>query len=110
MTDKRDSRRIPFRVMLDYGLSDPPEHRSFATDLSDTGVCIKTNKVFKPGLELYMNIEIGDKAYKAYGVIMWAKVVPPRLVRVVKNGMGVRFIYMDPGLLEEYNKKRETLA
>lgn len=110
MPDKRDSKRIPFRVMLDYGPEDPPTHRSFATDLSDTGVCIKTNKVFKPGIELYMNIEIGEKTYKAYGVIMWAKIVPPRLVRVVKNGMGVRFIYMDPGLLEEYNKKKEHLA
>ena len=110
MSDKRDSRRIPFRVMVDYGPKDPPTNRSFATDLSDTGLCIKTNKVFKPGIELYMNIEIEETVYKAYGVIMWAKVVPPRLVRVVKNGMGVKFIYMDPGLLKEYNKKREQLA
>jgi hypothetical protein len=41
---------------------------------------------------------------------MWAKIVPPKLVRLIKNGMGVRFIYMDPGLLEEYNEKRSQLA
>ena len=110
MAEKRSSKRIPFRVMLGYGPKDPPSNRSFATDLSDTGVCIKTNRVFKPGVELHMNFEVKKKAYKAYGIIMWAKVVPPRLVRMVKNGMGIRFIYMDPGLLEEYNEKRSHLA
>jgi hypothetical protein len=110
MAEKRDSRRIPFRTMLSYGIDEPPVLRSISTDLSGTGVCIKTNNVFKPGVELYMNFEVEGKVYNAYGIIMWAKTVPPGLARIVKNGMGVKFIYMDSDFLGAYNKKLEMFA
>jgi len=31
-------------------------------DLSDTGVCIRTNKVFKPGTRLHMEFELDEKS------------------------------------------------
>ncbi|MFZ3072108.1 MAG: PilZ domain-containing protein [Thermodesulfobacteriota bacterium] len=105
-SEKRISKRVGFRSIVKYGPTHPPEHTSFVVDLSDTGVCIRTNKVFKPGTKLHLNFELDEKtAYRAVGVVQWAKVAPGGLARVVKTGMGVRFTHMEKGLLTFYLKK-----
>ncbi|MBI5599343.1 MAG: PilZ domain-containing protein [Deltaproteobacteria bacterium] len=104
----RVSKRVAFRNVVKYGTQKPPEFVSFITDLSDTGVCIKTNKVFTPGTRLYMVIELGGSVFNAEGTVVWAKKAPPGLVRHVKTGMGIRFTHADEGLLRLYHEKKEV--
>ncbi|HZX35181.1 MAG TPA: PilZ domain-containing protein [Thermodesulfobacteriota bacterium] len=105
-TNKRISKRVPFRSIVKYGPFPPPEHTSFVVDLSDTGVGIRTNKVFKPGTELHMNFELDEKTTcHAVGIVQWAKTAPGGLTMLVKAGMGVRFTRMEEGLLAVYKEK-----
>ncbi len=106
MGEKRFSKRVAFRNVVRFGPKNPPEFTSFLLDLSDTGVCIKTNNIFRPGTKLYLSIEVDGRAYGAEGVVMWAKKAPPGLVRHVKNGMGVKFTKVDEELIELYKKKK----
>jgi Tfp pilus assembly protein PilZ len=108
MRKERSSKRVPFRKTVHFGLKSPPEHTSFVTEISEKGLCIKTNKVFPPGTKLYLTIEASDKSYEAEGVVVWAKKVPPRLVRAVKNGMGIMFTRVDQEWLDIYQKKLKT--
>lgn len=105
MSDKRDSRRIPFRFIVKYGTTRPLEHTAFLTDLSDSGICIKTRTVFKPGTTLYMSIENSGMCHECQGVVEWAKKVPASLARVRKSGMGIRFTQACPELIAYYKEK-----
>ncbi len=105
MAEKRKSKRVPLRVIVRYGLSCPPEHTAFLTDLSDGGVNIKTNRVFTPGTRLVMEIEVDDTVFNAEGVVVWAKKVPPALSRIMRNGMGIRFTRLDRDVLTIYASK-----
>lgn len=105
MPKRRISKRLPFRHNIRYGPTNPPQHISFITDFSDTGVCIKTNKVYRPGTKLYMVIEAGDKRFEAEGVVVWAKKAPPHLMNITKSGMGIRFTEVDRALIEDYRDR-----
>lgn len=103
---KRTTNRIAFRYTVRYGPKIPPEFTSFITNLSDTGLCIKTNKVYSPGTKLYLIIEAAGSAFNAEGIVVWAKSTSPSLVRHVKNGMGIKFTQVDEGLLRLYRAKK----
>ena len=107
MAEVKRSKRVAFRNTVYYGPKNPPEHVSFITDLSETGLCIQTNRVFQPGTKLYMIIEVASRRFEAEGVVVWAKKVPPNLIQLVKNGMGIRFTRVDGDLMDVYNKKSE---
>jgi Tfp pilus assembly protein PilZ len=107
MAEKRDSRRVAFRNVVRFGPNDPPAFTSFATDLSETGLCIKTNNIFRPGTKLYIIIEFEGNPFKCEGVVMWAKKAPPQLVRHVKNGMGIEFTDVDYELIKVYMAKNK---
>ncbi len=99
------SKRIPFRVLVKYGPSKPPDCSSFITDFSNSGISIMTKKVFKPGTHLYISINNDGASYECEGVVSWAKRVPPGMERAVKCGMGIRFTHLPQGLLDFYNEK-----
>lgn len=105
MTNKRTSKRVPFRTIVRYGQNSPPGFLSFATDLSERGVCIKTNSVFTSGTRLYLTIVTSDNRYEAEGVVVWAKKVPHRMVAIAKNGMGIKFTHVDKGLMGLYHER-----
>ncbi len=105
MAEKRRSKRVPLRVIVRYGTSHPPEYTAFLTDFSGGGVNIKTNRVFKPGTKLIMEIEIDGRVFNAAGVVVWARQVPQTLSRIVKNGMGIRFTRLDKDMLAIYNSR-----
>ena len=102
----KPSKRIPFRHTVRYGPVNPPEFTSFVTNLSETGLCIKTNKIFKPGTKLYMIIELPGGVFNTEGVVIWAKASHPALVRHVRTGMGIKFTKTDPELLKAYYAKK----
>ncbi len=105
MTNRRGNKRKPFRRNIRYGLIDPPEYTSFITDLSDTGICIHTNKIFTPGTKLFLAINTNEGSFKAEGIVIWAKKSPPHLIRHMKSGMGIKFTRVDEGLLKLYREK-----
>ena len=96
------NKRIPFRVIVRYGLERPLQLNSFITDFSDTGVYLKTNRVFKPGTKLLMSIEVSGISYDCEGIVSWSKKVPRGMERLVKNGMGIRFSALPKELLDIY--------
>jgi len=102
--EKRDSLRVPLPTTIHFA---PPsktrhEHDSFVTDISLSGLCLRTRKELEPGKRLYLFIDHFDDVYEATGVVAWAKNVPPLLSRFVKNTVGVRFEQADKRLTELY--------
>lgn len=110
MVQRRISKRVPFRSTVHFGQKMPSEHTSFVTDISDGGLCVKTNKVYKPGTRLYLVIDARKRNYEAEGVVMWAKKVPVRLVQVLKNGMGIKFTHVSKELVELYQERLKEVA
>ncbi|MEE9614039.1 MAG: PilZ domain-containing protein [Thermodesulfobacteriota bacterium] len=106
MSNNRVNDRVPLRYVVMYGPERPPEKTSYTTDLSETGLCIKTVQVYSPGTKLYLNIEVDDDIYACEGVVIWAKKVSPNLIRTLKGGMGIKFTRIDEALLEAYQRKK----
>lgn len=106
MAEKRESKRVVYRKPVRYGPSLPPQYKGVVADLSETGIYISTNNVFKPGTKLYMVIEDGCEVYIIEGFVKSAKKVPPSLARSVKCGMGVAFLEPHEELKKIYLEKR----
>ncbi|MDH4227216.1 MAG: PilZ domain-containing protein [Deltaproteobacteria bacterium] len=104
-SDGRSSDRVAFRCKIRYGKG-RLEYMALVTDISGTGLCIKTSEVYAKGEKLVMELESSGKLYRAEGVVMWAKVAPPGLSGVVKCGMGVSFTKQDEALAELYQRKK----
>jgi hypothetical protein len=92
--EKRTGNRAKRRMMVRYGLS-TPEKTAFTKNLSETGLFLITNQVFKPGTTLHVQIQFPDETFSLWARVVWAKAVPPQLAHVLECGMGLRFI--DPG-------------
>jgi Tfp pilus assembly protein PilZ len=107
MDCKRTNKRVALRTTIKYGLEKPPTHTSFVTDLSVTGVCIKANRVFKPGSKLFLTLFIADKSFDAEGVVTWSQKVPQSIVRAVKSGMGIEFTSVEQELLDICKERNE---
>ncbi len=106
--DKRQSKRLPFSHSAKFGHKNPPGRISFVTDLSEGGVCLKTNTVFLPGTRVYLAITIDGTNYEAEGVVAWAEKAPPSIMHQVKGGMGVKFTRVDEGLIAVYSNKLQV--
>jgi Tfp pilus assembly protein PilZ len=112
MRENRTSKRVAFQNTAYFGLSPhrPHNQKSFIADLSAVGICIKTNRLYKPGTMLFMVIETADKRYDAEGVVTWAKKAPLRLVQAVRYSMGIKFTHVDPELIDLYERKLKIVA
>ena len=99
------NKRVPFRFIVMYGKTKPLEYKSYIADLSDTGVYLKTNRVFDPGTHIYMSIEVHNESFECEGMVRWAKRVPPGLERVTRCGMGIKFKEVPQGLIDIYKGK-----
>ncbi len=111
MKDRRINKRVALRPTVKsgtvkYGLDKPPSiFTTFVTDLSETGICIEANTIFKPGTKIYLTVFINESSFDAEGVVAWAKKPQPGIISVVKNGMGIEFTSVDKGLLDICKEK-----
>lgn len=98
MTGISDVKRHRKRMTLKFGI-DVPGRVAFTEDISLKGMCIKTAQVCPPGSRLKIELNLpDDSVVKIEGVIMWAKKVPPNMIRLVKKcGMGVRITGISSG-------------
>ena len=96
---------VTFGIFASCGLSSLAVATITITWLTDE----RANSLVEYGTtDGYGTVEIDDHSYNAEGVVMWSKIVPPQLVRVVKNGMGIKFTKTDDGLIDYYKNKLHT--
>lgn len=83
--------RAKRRLLVKYGLS-TADKTAFTKNLSETGLFIQTNSVFKPGTTIHVAIQFPQETVSMWAKVVWAKVVPPQLSHILECGMGVHFI------------------
>ena len=111
MEEKRESERVSYEKPVEFGLvrfgppPDPPKHRGHVVDLSEGGLFIKTDRVFKAGIKLSLEIRDNGKCYNMEGTVTNAHKLPPALARTAKSGMGIIIANPDPELLRIYKDK-----
>ncbi len=88
---KRSQGRAKRRIMVKYGLS-TADKTAFTRNLSESGLFIQTNSVFKPGTTIHVALQFPNETVSMWAQVVWAKVVPPQLAHVLECGMGVHFI------------------
>ncbi|MCK4502151.1 MAG: PilZ domain-containing protein [Desulfuromonadales bacterium] len=97
----RKKKRLKIRFGIDY-----PKRVAFSGDISTRGIHIITGQPEPPGSKLLLEINLpDDQQVIAYGIVRWAKKVPPNLIRLAnKAGMGVRLTKFEVGQqqLDEY--------
>jgi len=91
MTEKRGRDRIRRRIQLSYGL-EGKMRTAFTEDFSPSGLFIKAALVYPPNSIIEVVLTLADDREVAFEArVMWAKRVPPNLMRLShKSGMGVR--------------------
>jgi len=105
--DKRVTNRAKRRLMCRFGV-DKTDRTGFTMNLSETGVFIKTNSVFKPGTTLRLELIFPERTFEMWGRVMRAKKVPPQLAHVLECGMGVYFLQPDPEWLTFFEGWKEA--
>ena len=90
--DKRNLRRHRKRLQIKFGVETAGRF-GFTEDLSETGIFIKSAVVQNPNSILKLELTTtGGEVISMEGRVMWAKKVPPNLLRRLKGGMGVRIL------------------
>lgn len=90
---KRNRKRLPLR----FGVQEA-SRIGFTDDLSETGLFIKSAIVQNPNSILKIELTLpGGEVVVLTGRVMWAKRVPPNLLRRLKGGMGIRILDFQSG-------------
>lgn len=77
--------------MVRYGTR-TPDRTAFTKNVSETGMFLQTNSVFKPGTTIQVQAEFPDRTFTMWARVVWAKKVPPQLAHLLGSGMGICFI------------------
>jgi hypothetical protein len=93
MPEKRRKPRIRKRMRVKYGPRIPSK-MGFTSDISESGLCVQTFAVYRPGEHLLIELELpSGRSLRLEGRVHWARRVPPNLLRKVKYaGMGIKII------------------
>ncbi|MFQ5900977.1 MAG: PilZ domain-containing protein [Thermodesulfobacteriota bacterium] len=102
MKDKVTNRKKQ-RLIVYFGI-EVADNTAFTRNVSETGVFINTNKVYKPGTTIKLKLNFPERSFSMLASVIWAKRIPPQLTRVVACGMGVRFIDPGPEWFEFFNQ------
>lgn len=94
-SEKRITRRAKRRIMVRFG-EGTPHRTAFTKNLSDTGLFLQTNSVYKPGTVLNIEMQFPNRTFSMWARVVWAKKVPPQLAHVLECGMGVCFLEPTP--------------
>ena len=89
--DKRIKNRAKRRLMVKFGTS-TADKTAFTKNVSESGMFLHTNHVFKPGSTIHVQIQFPKDTFSMWARVVWAKTVPPQLAHVLECGMGLRFI------------------
>lgn len=100
--DKRTHNRAKRRMMVRYGTS-TADKTAFTRNVSETGLFLQTNAVFKPGTTIQVQIQFPDQSFSMWARVIWAKTVPAQLAHILECGMGVCFIDPSPEWLSFFH-------
>jgi hypothetical protein len=96
MTNRRVSRRIPFRKRVRYGLTNP-NFSGYTSNISASGIKIESHKIFAPQSEIIVHIHLGDVGIEEgvmedvailEGVVVWVSATLPGTLAK----MGIKFV------------------
>ncbi len=100
MPEKRIKNRVTKRLSVKFGCN-TLEHSGITSNLSPTGIFIRTNSGLAPGTVVDIELTIPDgRIIKLMGTVMWTKRVHPKLAEFSRNGMGI----MLKNIPEEYTR------
>lgn len=105
--EKRVRNRAKRRFMVKYGTS-AADKTAFTKNVSESGLFVNTNTVFKPGTTIQVTIQFPERTFSMWARVVWAKAVPPQLAHILECGMGLCFIDPDPEWItffREWGKK-----
>ncbi len=94
------------RIRVRYGVG-KADRRGFTKNLSEGGVFVHTNNVFKPGTTIQIEIDFPERTFNMWARVVWAKKVPPQLAHVLDCGMGLCFVNPPAEWIDFYAEWRE---
>lgn len=95
--DNRNNKRNRKRLPLKFGVEEATRI-GFTDDLSESGLFIKSAIVQNPNAVLKIELTVpSGEVVVLTGRVMWAKKVPPNLLRRLKGGMGIRILDFQSG-------------
>jgi Tfp pilus assembly protein PilZ len=83
---------------------DQTSRSGYTQNISESGLFVRTNRVFRPGTTVHLEIQFPDRSFHLWGRVAWAKKVPPQLAHLVNCGMGVRYLAPTVEYLEHFEK------
>ncbi|MCP4449755.1 MAG: TIGR02266 family protein [Myxococcales bacterium] len=95
--DRRDWRRVLVDLEVDYGNADNFLF-SYISDISETGIFIRTNTPEKPGTRLNLRFMPNDgnrQILQLEGEVIWVNGLRPENPDNLNPGMGVNFVDLD---------------
>jgi len=87
----QSAKRYRRRVEVRYGPAEP-ECAGYSGNISETGIMIRSTRVFAPGTLLNLELKLPDNTVKLRGKVTWAREGGVQLLPTGKVGMGVRFV------------------
>jgi Tfp pilus assembly protein PilZ len=85
---------VQTRLLVRYGRS-PGERTGYVESISEGGLYISTNDIYKVGTRLTLEIELPAATVSQIGEVVWAIRVPEHLREHLVCGMGISFVYTD---------------
>ena len=109
--ESRFAKRAKGRLLVRYGTT-VLEKTAFTMNISESGLYLRTNQVYRPGTTIQMTVQFPDRPFSFWGRVVWAKQVPPQLAHVLDCGMGICFIEPSAEWLDYYGvwKRRFGLS
>ena len=95
--DRRDWRRVLVDLEVDYGNVDNFLF-AYISDISETGIFIRTNDPEKPGTRLNLRFMPDDgnrQMLQLEGEVIWVNAFRPENPDNINPGMGVNFVGLD---------------
>lgn len=95
--DRRDWRRVLVDLEVDYGDTDNFLF-AYISDISETGIFIRTNAPEKPGTRLNLRFMPDDgvrQMLQLEGEVIWVNAFRPNNPDNINPGMGIKFVELD---------------
>ena len=89
--EQRGSVRYSVQLQVRFGVHGL-DRRAPVANVSEGGMCIKTNDVYKAGTVIFSALELPTGDVHLRGEIMWAIRVPEQQTEYMEHGMGVQFL------------------
>ena len=93
--ERRGTARYSTQLQVRFGL-DRLDRRAPIGNLSEGGLCIRTNDVLKTGSRIRLALGMRGKEIHLTGEVMWAIRVPEHQTEFMEYGMGVQFLDAGP--------------